>query len=251
MPINQPATSIKLTNVSLVRMKKGKKRFEIACYQNKVQDWRKGVEKDLDEVLQIPQVFINVSKGQVANNEDLKQSFGTTDTDEIILQILKKGELQVGGKERQAQLHQLRAEVLQIIADKCVNPATKRPYPTTILDKILNEINYNIIASKPAKTQALDAIKILISKQLIPIARARMKIRVTGPSKEAKKFADKVKELAELVEDEDWDQEWELIMFIEPGKYRELDQLVQTEGKGKASVELLETAVVQEGSSVV
>lgn len=43
MPINQPSNQIKLTNVSLVRMKKGKKRFEIACYQNKVQDWRSNV----------------------------------------------------------------------------------------------------------------------------------------------------------------------------------------------------------------
>ena len=74
--INQPNSQIRLTNVSLVRMKKGKKRFEIACYQNKVQDWRLKVEKDIDEVLQIPQVFINVSKGQVANNDDLQKCFG-------------------------------------------------------------------------------------------------------------------------------------------------------------------------------
>ena len=51
--INQPSGQIKLTNVSIVKLKKGKKKFEIACYQNKVQDFRKGVEKDLDEVLQI------------------------------------------------------------------------------------------------------------------------------------------------------------------------------------------------------
>ena len=29
--INLPSNQIKLTNVSLVRLKKGKKRFEIAC----------------------------------------------------------------------------------------------------------------------------------------------------------------------------------------------------------------------------
>ena len=63
MVINQPMSQIRLTNVSLVRLKKGKKRFEVACYQNKVQDYRSGVEKDLDEVLQIPRVFFNVSKG--------------------------------------------------------------------------------------------------------------------------------------------------------------------------------------------
>ncbi|KAG9535125.1 hypothetical protein KCU86_g17205, partial [Aureobasidium melanogenum] len=56
--INQPSNQIKLTNVSLVRMKKGKKRFEVACYKNKVLEWRSGVETDLDNVLQIPNVFL-------------------------------------------------------------------------------------------------------------------------------------------------------------------------------------------------
>jgi ribosome maturation protein Sdo1 len=37
-------------------------RFELACYQNKVLDWRSGVEKDLDDVLQSDTVFSNVSK---------------------------------------------------------------------------------------------------------------------------------------------------------------------------------------------
>lgn len=36
-PINQ----VKLTNVSIVRLKKGGKRFELACYKNKVLEFRK------------------------------------------------------------------------------------------------------------------------------------------------------------------------------------------------------------------
>lgn len=35
-PINQ----VKLTNVSVVRLKRGGRRFELACYRNKVQDYR-------------------------------------------------------------------------------------------------------------------------------------------------------------------------------------------------------------------
>jgi hypothetical protein len=36
MPVFQPSNQIKLTNVSIVRLKKAGKRFEIACYKNKV-----------------------------------------------------------------------------------------------------------------------------------------------------------------------------------------------------------------------
>ena len=44
-------------------------------------------EKDIDEVLQTHTVFTNVSKGQVAKNDDLSRAFGTTDQTEICLQV--------------------------------------------------------------------------------------------------------------------------------------------------------------------
>jgi ribosome maturation protein SDO1 len=33
----------RLTNVAVVRLKKAGRRFEIACYRNKVNDWRNGM----------------------------------------------------------------------------------------------------------------------------------------------------------------------------------------------------------------
>jgi ribosome maturation protein SDO1 len=53
-----------LTNVAYVRLQKKGKRFEIACYRNKVVNWRSKVETDLSEVLQVGTVFTNVSKGE-------------------------------------------------------------------------------------------------------------------------------------------------------------------------------------------
>lgn len=38
-----PTNQIRLTNVAVVRIKKTGKRFEIACYRNKVVSWRNGV----------------------------------------------------------------------------------------------------------------------------------------------------------------------------------------------------------------
>jgi hypothetical protein len=35
-----PTNQIRLTNIATVRLKKGGKRFEIACYRNKVISWR-------------------------------------------------------------------------------------------------------------------------------------------------------------------------------------------------------------------
>ncbi|KAK1769353.1 putative shwachman-bodian-diamond syndrome protein [Phialemonium atrogriseum] len=140
--INQPSNQIKLTNVSLVRLKKNKKRFEIACYKNKVLEWRSGIETDLDNVLQIPNVFLNVSKGQTAPTADLAKAFGKDKpVDDIILEILNKGELQVGEKERAAQLERVHNEVVSIVASKLVDPRTKRVYTTGMIDKALDMLS--------------------------------------------------------------------------------------------------------------
>jgi ribosome maturation protein Sdo1 len=58
-----------------------------ACYKNKVLEWRSGVETDIDEVLQIHSVFLNVSKGQVANSEDLRKCFKTDVVDDILNEV--------------------------------------------------------------------------------------------------------------------------------------------------------------------
>lgn len=73
-----PSAQLKLTNVAYVRLQKKGKRFEIACYRNKVLSWRNKMETDITEVLQIDTVFINVSKGLLANSKDLQEAFGKT-----------------------------------------------------------------------------------------------------------------------------------------------------------------------------
>ncbi|GAA6043972.1 hypothetical protein JCM8097_003413, partial [Rhodosporidiobolus ruineniae] len=201
----QPGGSIKLTNVSVVRLKKAGKRFE-----NTVRAWRTGAQKDLSEVLQIDDVFINVSKGQVAGAAELEKAFGTTDRQEIITQILKKGELQVGEKERAVELEDLKREICTEVASRCVDPKTQRPHTVGMIEKAMQEVGYNIHANKAAKVQALDLIRTIQAKGTLPIARAQMRVRITMPSKDGKKLKDKVLPLVAKVEDDEWSEEWEL-----------------------------------------
>ncbi len=85
-----------------------------------------GIETDLDNVLQIPNVFLNVSKGQTAPAAELAKAFGKDRAlNDVILEILNKGELQVGEKERAAQLDRVRHEVLELVASRLVDPRTQ------------------------------------------------------------------------------------------------------------------------------
>ena len=299
--INQPSNQIKLTNVSLVRLKKGKKRFELACYKNKVLEWRSGIETDLDNVLQIPNVFLNVSKGQTAPKEDLEKAFGKGKaTDDIILEILKKGEMQVGEKERAAQMERVHNEAIAIIASKLIDPRTKRVYTSGMIEKALDILSSQahnkdgaegaiedgaaaaskkehtftgFVTTKSAKSQALEAMKAMIAHQPIPVARARMRLRIscsTNVLKQAVKASggakgqakdkdedgepkapgtvkDKILSYVEQVESQDVvGSEWEVVGFVEPGAYKALSDFISGDTKGQGRVEVLDMAVTHE-----
>ncbi|KKK25777.1 hypothetical protein ARAM_002047 [Aspergillus rambellii] len=219
MPINQPSNQIKFTNVSIVKLKKGKKRFELACYKNKLLEYRSGAEKDLDNVLQVPTIFLSVSKAQTAPAAELSKAFGgDTPADAIREEILRKGEVQVGERERKEIAERVEREVLDIVSGRLVDPTTKRVYTSGMISKALDQLTAasgqvqqqqqqqqnsaaeavegeveergaalrkpvwtGVNASKSAKSQALEAMKALIAWQPIPVMRARMRLRVMCP----------------------------------------------------------------------
>jgi ribosome maturation protein SDO1 len=128
MSVFTPVNQVRLTNVAYVRLHKKGKRFEIACYRNKVLNWRNKIETDLNEVLQIDTIFSNVSKGMLASSKDMLDVFGTTDQKLICKEILDKGELQVSEQERGALFEIVFRDVASTIADKTINPENNRPY---------------------------------------------------------------------------------------------------------------------------
>lgn len=45
-------------------------------------------ETNIDDVVQVNNIFINVSKGEVAKTEDLKKAFGKVDRDTIVREVM-------------------------------------------------------------------------------------------------------------------------------------------------------------------
>ncbi len=121
--------------MAIVRLKKGGIRVELACYPNTVEAFRDRIEQDMSNVLQSRQFFINVSKGSLAKVEEVEKAFGTDDHDAILREILDKGELQQGEKERELALQKMRKEIASSLAAMSVNPTTLRPYAVTLIEK--------------------------------------------------------------------------------------------------------------------
>lgn len=266
-------------------------------------------------------VFLNVSKGQVASNEDLKKSFPGMTREEIVLEILKKGEVQVGEKERAQELDRIHKEVIDIVAGRLVDPKTKRVYTSGMIEKALDQLSSQgghagrhagkahgdntpqnrsqsrdqstsaagsgtatpttqngeasaavskpvwtgVVTTRSAKSQALEAMKALIAHQPIPVARARMRLRITCPNnilKQSIKSApkgddpepqtgtvkDKILSFVEQVESQDVaGEEWEVTGFVEPGSFKILSEFLSTQTKGRGHCEILDMTVTSEG----
>ena len=58
---------------------------KIVCSSNN--HFRSSSEKDIDEVLQINNVFANVSKGEVSSAEDLKKAFGKAQVSTVVQEV--------------------------------------------------------------------------------------------------------------------------------------------------------------------
>jgi len=129
----------------------------------------------------------------------------------FLFQILKKGELQVGEKERAFELDSTRREIASLVSTMCVDPTTGRPHTVGMIEKGMTEIGYSVKTNKNPKSMALDLIKQLQNGSSLKISRMQMRIRITMIAKEGKKVKDKVMELVEKVENEEWEEEWELV----------------------------------------
>lgn len=130
-------------------------------------------------------VFTNVSKGIAANDKELMTAFKSTDHAKICLEILANGELQVSEKERKDQLENMYRDIATIVAEKSVNKQTGKQFTVGVIERALQEIHFNLNPTKPPKSQALAAIKMLKEESSLPIERAKMRLHVTLHSEKA------------------------------------------------------------------
>ena len=225
--IQQAVNQVRLTNVAVVRLKRGGKKFEIACYKNKVVNWRSGVEQDLSEVLQADGVYENVTRGNLAKRKDLINVFGTADYEKVCLQILKHGKLQVSSKERQVEIETMFKDIARIVTEKCINTHTKRPFTVSAIERAMKDtLHYAVKPSKSTKQQALSVVQML--KEHLPIERAQMKVQFTLPSKLLKALKKDMDKFKVTYTDEDFDgANCTVTCNIQPGAYRLLDDTLK------------------------
>ena len=118
-------------------------------------------------------------------------------------------------KERQHQLESTYRDIATIISEKCINPETKKPYPVSIIEKCMKQVHFSVKPNRNSKQQAIELIPQL--KSVIPIERARMKLKILTHKKNKDKFKEfvKVSEVETVHDDGQLEMVMKLIVSIE------------------------------------
>ena len=106
-----------------------------------------------------------MEQGTVAPKADLKK-FGKMSRDEIIIEILNKGEFQMSDMEREDKLEKVKLDIANFLSAQCVNSETGNEFPSSIILRAMKEINAKVVLTKNAKPQALAMINDL--KRVLP-----------------------------------------------------------------------------------
>jgi len=174
----------------------------------------------------------------------------------------------VSDRERQNQLDSTFRDIATIVADKCVNPDSKRPYPVGVIEHAMRDIHYSVKPSKGSKQQALEVIRLL--EQSMPIGRARMRLKIQLPSRDASRVRENIIKLL-TIEDEEWNGNSAEIVstrthhimsrqvittllqvcLIDPGHYRQLEEEVSGSTKGRGTIEVLSLKDMEEGDELL
>ncbi|KAG5467789.1 hypothetical protein LSCM4_00873 [Leishmania orientalis] len=257
-----PLSQRRHTNIAVVRYSKNGVRLEIACYKNKVISYRCGTENRLDEVLQVERIFSNVARGYLASEKEIRTVFGNGMTEqEAIRYMLNHGELQVAQQERTAEVDEMFKDIAVIISQKCINTKTHHHFPSQVIEQALRSIGAAVKLDQPVKKQALGLIHLLIDSNIIPIARANMKIRCTTTSEVA------LEKLRGWCRDNDVDMVEKdpgkgnasgsgdggaghsLLLLMQPNLFRDLDHFVKQELPSGSTIRMVDVAVTDVGDS--
>ena len=235
----QPLGQKLLSNVSVIKLDRRGKHFEIAVFPNKVSSWRNGLEDDLDNVVQSHSIFVNVDQGMLAKQTTIFEALQVKTMDEALKLILQEGKLSLAEKERKIVIANLTKDIASIVASQCVNTNTQRPLTPTMVERAMKTIGFSVKLKKSAKAQALQLIRIL-QKEKYPITRARIRIKFIIKSE----LAEKMISMLPIVESTEVKEDTTIVIAqVDPGSLRPLAKNLAAEFGTNIGIDILELYV--------
>lgn len=162
-----------------VRLIVGNDKFEILVKPDLALEYKLGKRNDLSSVLISDEIYSDANKGSRISTDKLNKHFKTTNSNEVIKQILLKGELNLTTDQRRKMVEEKRKQIIQYINKNFVDPKTKLPHPIQRIENGLEDIRVVIDPFKKAE----DQIKLVVDslRKVLPLASEMSQLTITIP----------------------------------------------------------------------
>ncbi len=166
----------KSTTVKLVV---GNDKFEILVKPDLALEYKLGKRSDLSSILISDEIYSDANKGSRVSDDKLNKHFKTTNSNEVIKQILLKGELNLTTDQRRKMVEEKRKQIIQYINKNFVDPKTKLPHPIQRIENGFEDIRVVIDPFKKAEDQIRVVVDAL--RKVLPLASEMQQLTITVP----------------------------------------------------------------------
>lgn len=166
---------VRVEDAIVARLESHGHKFEIFVDPDATERIKDG-NLDLANDVALDEIYKDAKKGEKAGEDSLKEVFKTTDISEIIIEIVRKGQIQLTTDQRHQMTDRKRKQIIDTIARESINPQTNAPHPPSRISQAIDEARIHIDPFKGVGEQVQIVLKAI--KPLLPIRMEKTKLAV-------------------------------------------------------------------------
>ncbi len=197
---------------TIIKLILGNDKFELLVKPDQALEYKLGKRSDLSSVLISDEIYSDANKGSRVSSDKLNKHFKTTNTNEIIKQILSRGELNLTTDQRRKMVEEKRKQIIQYINKNYVDPKTKLPHPIQRIENALENVRVIIDPFKKAEDQIKTVVDSL--RKILPLASEMLQLNIVVPRSFASNSINFIKSSGSLIS-EQWLSDGSLKVKIE------------------------------------
>ncbi|MCK5477174.1 MAG: ribosome assembly factor SBDS [Candidatus Aenigmarchaeota archaeon] len=205
-----------MTKTIIAQLKKNKKTFDLLLDFDKYLEWKNNKKIPIEDLIVGEYCFSDIKKAERANEEDLKECFGSIDLEKIAEEILKKGQIQMTTKEKQELQERKRKQIIDFICREGLDPRTNCPPTPARIELAFKEAHFNVEVFGNIDEQIKEALKKIMP--VLPIIIQKDEIELKIPISDSRAVQRVVRESAKILKEKWTSDFWIVFVEISSGK---------------------------------
>jgi len=172
---------VKVDEAFEMRYKKAGQNFEVLVDFDKLKEFQKKSDDiSVYDVLADDKIFKDQKKGELASTNLIEESFPQMSEEEVLKEILLKGECQIPTAYLNKLREEKKVQVINFIAENAINAQTRGKFTPTMIENEINKLKYNFDPYNNFEAQAQDVLVML--KKVMPISLDEVMVQLKIPA---------------------------------------------------------------------